>query len=199
MISPTRHATGRLAGTLYAYAFLDDFVLLYPLYTLLFGDTGLSVAETSSLFVIWSLTGMVLEVPSGAWADAVSRRLLLRVAPLLAAAGFALWVAVPSYWAFAAGFVLWGARGALVSGALEALVYEEMDRLGDGGRYAILMGRAMSVGLAATAAAIALAVPVFAAGGYPAVGVASVLACLCCAATGLAFPEHRSAGRRTGG
>jgi MFS family permease len=137
-------------------------------------------------------------VPSGAWADAVSRRLLLRVAPLLAAAGFALWVAVPSYWAFAAGFVLWGARGALVSGALEALVYEEMDRLGDGGRYATVMGRARSVGLAATAAAIALAVPVFAAGGYPAVGVASVLACLCCAATGLAFPEHRSGGRDDG-
>ena len=87
----------RLAATLYGYAFLDDFVLLYPVYALLFSDTGLSVWQISSLFVLWSFTSLLLEVPSGAWADAVSRRLLLWLGPLLTAAGFALWVLVPSY------------------------------------------------------------------------------------------------------
>ncbi|MFG1945991.1 MFS transporter [Nonomuraea sp. NPDC048826] len=182
----------RLVRTLYVYTFLDEFVLLYPVYALLFTDTGLSVAETSSLFVIWSLTGLVLEVPSGAWADAVSRRLLLLVGPVLAATGFALWVIFPSYWVFALGFVLWGTRDALTSGAMEALVYEELDRTGETSRYAHVMGRATSVGVAADAAAIAVAIPVFAVGGYPAVGAASVLACLLTAATALAFREHRS-------
>ncbi|MGN9787392.1 MFS transporter [Nonomuraea sp. ZG12] len=182
----------RLVGTLYVYTFLDEFVLLYPVYALLFTDTGLSVAEITSLFVIWSVAGMVLEVPSGAWADAVSRRLLLCLGPLLAATGFALWVIFPSYWAFAVGFVLWGARDALSSGAMEALVYEELQRHGQAGRYAQVMGRASSVGLLADALAIALAIPVFAAGGYLAVGAASVLACLLCSATGLAFREHRA-------
>ena len=181
----------RLIGTLYVYTFLDEFVLLYPLYALLFTDTGLSVAEITSLFVIWSVTGMVLEVPSGAWADTVSRRLLLCLGPLLAAVGFASWVLFPSYAVFAAGFVLWGAREALNSGAMEALVYEELDRAGQSGRYAAVMGRATSIGLAADAVAIALAIPVFATGGYLAVGAASVLACLLCAATGLTFREHR--------
>ncbi|GAB3962516.1 hypothetical protein GCM10027615_00710 [Plantactinospora veratri] len=97
-----------MTTTFYLYAFLDDFVLLYPVYALLFTDTGLSVAQISSLFVVWSLTGILLEVPSGVWADAVSRRLLLAVAPLLGAVGFGLWVAAPSYWVFALGFVLWG-------------------------------------------------------------------------------------------
>jgi hypothetical protein len=60
---------------LYAYLFLDDFVLLYPVYTLLFSATGLSVWQIASLFVIWSLSSMAFEVPSGAWADATSRRL----------------------------------------------------------------------------------------------------------------------------
>ena len=90
----------RLAATLYAYAFLADLVLLYPVYALLFSDTGLSVWQVSSLFVIWSAASMLLEIPSGAWADAVSRRLLLCLAPLAAAAAFALWVLVPSYPAF---------------------------------------------------------------------------------------------------
>ena len=163
----------------------------YPVYVLLFAHTGLSVAQISSLFIIWSVTGFALEVPAGAWADAVSRRLLLSVGPLLSAAGFALWIAIPSYWAFAAGFVLWGAEGALQSGAMEALVYEELDRVGAAGRYAKTMGRAHAAGVGAVMAATALAGPVLAAGGYVAVGVASVLARLVCAAIAMAFPEQR--------
>ncbi|MFD0468548.1 MFS transporter [Nonomuraea thailandensis] len=97
-----------LVVSLYVYAFLSEFILIYPVYALLFTDTGISVAEVSSLFVIWSVTGMVLEIPSGAWADTVSRRLLLFLGPLLSGLGFALWVLSPSYWVFAAGFVLWG-------------------------------------------------------------------------------------------
>ncbi|MER6960759.1 MFS transporter [Streptomyces sp. NPDC000618] len=180
-----------MTATLYAYAFLDEFVLLYPVYALLFADTGLSVGQISSLFVLWSLTGVLLEVPSGAWADAVSRRLLLWLGPLLGGAGFALWVLFPSYGAFAAGFVLWGIRGALGSGALEALVYEELELLGAADRYARVMGRSHAVGQSAAMAAMGLAGPVFAAGGYRAVGAASVLACVLCAASATRFPEHR--------
>ncbi|MYS29623.1 MFS transporter, partial [Streptomyces sp. SID7804] len=120
----------RLTSTLYGYAFLEDFILLYPVYALLFSDTGLTVWQISSLFALWSVTGVLLEVPSGAWADTVSRRLSLWLGPLLTAAGFALWVLLPSYGAFAVGFVLWGAGGALGSGALEALVHDELERLG---------------------------------------------------------------------
>ncbi|MFJ8594616.1 MFS transporter [Streptomyces sp. NPDC093598] len=200
-LTPARvPATGvrRLTTTLYGYAFLDDFVLLYPVYALLFADTGMSLWQISSLFALWSVTGVVLEVPSGAWADAVSRRRLLWIGPLLTAAGFALWVAVPSYGAFAAGFVLWGAGGALGSGALEALVYDELDRLGAAGRYARVMGRARAARLLGTVASIGLAGPVLAHGGYAAVGAASFLACVLAAVTATRFPEHRVRPERTG-
>lgn len=193
-LSPARApATGarRLTTTLYGYAFLDDLVLLYPVYALLFADTGLPLWQISSLFALWSITAVVLEVPSGAWADTVSRRRLLWIGPLLTALGFALWVSVPSYAAFAAGFVLWGAGGALGSGALEALVYDELERLGAAERYARVMGRARAARLLGTLAAMGLAGPVLALGGYPAVGAASVLACLLAAVTATRLPEHR--------
>jgi predicted MFS family arabinose efflux permease len=167
-------------------------VLLYPVYALLFGDTGLSTAEISSLFALWSITGFVLEVPSGALADATSRRALLVAGPLLTAAGFALWVAVPSYAAFAAGFVLWGAGGSLQSGAFEALVHDELDRLGAASSYARVVGRATAAATAAVALATALAAPVFAAGGYVALGVASVVAGIAAAAVAATLPEHRA-------
>lgn len=194
IIIPARApGTRPLAAALYGYAFLTDFVLLYPLYALLFADAGLSVGQISTLFVLWSATGLALEVPSGAWADAVSRRLLLALAPLLPAVAFALWVLVPSYPVFAVGFVLWGAGGALRSGALEALVFTELDRVGATDRYARLIGRARTAGVAAAAGAGALAGPVFAAGGYRAVALASVGACLLAAAVATRFPEHRPA------
>jgi MFS family permease len=201
-LSPARVlATGirRLTTTLYCYAFLNDFILLYPVYALLFSDTGLSLWQISSLFALWSVTGILLEVPSGAWADALSRRLLLWLGPLLTAIGFALWVLLPSYAAFALGFVLWGVGGALGSGALEALVHDELGRLGAAERYAHVMGRVRAAGLVAVMAAMALAGPVFALGGYPAVGAASVLACLLAAAAATRLPEHREPTVRSGG
>lgn len=167
-------------------------MLLYPVYALLFAHAGLSTAEISSLFAIWSVTGFILEIPSGVWADATSRRLLLVVGPLLQAVGFGLWVLVPSYPAFAAGFVLWGISGALRSGALEALVYEELERVGAAARYPRLIGRSTALGTLASTVAIGLAAPVFAIGGYVAVGAASVLACLASAAVATTFPEHRA-------
>ncbi|NLU78198.1 MFS transporter [Micromonospora sp. HNM0581] len=192
---PSSPRARRLAGTLYVYAFLTDLVLLYPVYALLFADTGLSVGQISSLFVIWSLASIALEVPSGAWADATSRQRMLCLAPLCTAAGFALWTVVPSYPAFAVGFVLWGAGGALASGATEALVFDELDELGVADRYARVIGRARTAGTVGVLGSIVLAAPVLTFGGYPAVGAASVAACLLAAAVAVRFPDdRRSAG-----
>ncbi len=176
---------------LYAYLFLDDFVLLYPVYTLLFSDTGLSVWQISSLFVIWSVSSLVFEVPSGAWADATSRRLLLVVGPLLTAVAFGLWVAAPGYWVFALGFLLWGLKSALTSGALEALVYEELHRVDSTEQYATLMGRGQVAGVVAAMCSGAVAAPVIAAGGFSAVGAASVAVCLLASLVAMLFPENR--------
>src|SRR4051812_22098453 len=183
-------APRRLVATLYTYAFLDEFVLLYPLYTLLFARTGLSTGQISSLFVLWSLTTLTLEVPAGVWADAVSRRLLLCLGPLLGALGFGLWVVAPSYPAFAVGFVLWGAKSALVSGALEALVYEELAEDGAEDRFTQVWGRAQALGVLAVLLAIVLAAPVVAVGGYGALGAASVAAGVAGALAALAFPPR---------
>ncbi|WP_019607213.1 MFS transporter [Nocardiopsis sp. CNS-639] len=183
----------RLTRPLYAYAALGEFVLLYPLYALLFDETGLTVAQISSLFVVWSLSSVLASVPAGAWADVVPRRYLLAAAPLLAACAFVLWLLWPGYWTFALGFVLWGAGGALSSGSLEALVYTELARRDAADRYARVMGVTRALDVAAVGAATLLAIPVMAHGGYAAVGAASVAACVLCALAALALPEHRAA------
>jgi MFS family permease len=160
-------------------------------YTLLFADTGLSVWQISSLFVVWSVASLVFEVPSGAFADATSRRRLLVIGPLLTAVAFGLWVGSPSYWVFALGFLLWGLKTALTSGALEALVYEELQRIGETQRYSTLMGRGHAAGVLAAMCSGAVAAPVLAVGGFHAVGVAGVGVCALATLVAMLFPENR--------
>ena len=164
-------------------------VPLHPLYPLLFAAHGLSDAEISSLFVVWALTTLLVEVPSGAWADAWSRRGLLALSAVLEAVAFGAWVLLPSYGVFAAGFVVWGVASAMDSGTLEALVHDELERRGEGGRFATLMGRARAGGLLAALMAGLIAAPLSALGGYGLVGTASVLACLTTAALARSLPE----------
>jgi MFS family permease len=163
-------------------------------YAVLFADAGLSAAQISSLFVIWSVTGFAIEVPSGLWADVFSRRLLITLAPGLTAAGYALWTFFPSYLFFALGFVLWGAGSSLRSGALQALVYDELDHLGATDAYGRLIGRSQAMGTSAVMAATALAAPVMHLGGYHAVGIASVAVTLLGVPVGRSFPESRGGG-----
>ncbi|WP_148256812.1 MFS transporter [Kribbella flavida] len=168
---------------------MQDLIPLYPLYQLLFADHGLSAAEISTLFIIWSATAFLLEIPSGALADVFSRRKLLMLGPALTGLGYAAWITVPSYAGFALGFVLWGAGSALISGTFEAFVYDELAARGATGTYARLLGTARSAALVMNLTATVLAAPLFQLGGYQLVGVLSVLSCLMQVAVALSLPE----------
>ncbi|MFD7153107.1 MFS transporter [Kribbella sp. NPDC059898] len=171
---------------------LHDFIPLYPLYQLLFKDHGLSPAQISLLFVIWSATGFVLEIPSGAWADSYSRRKLLILGALISGLGYAVWITLPSFAGFAAGFVLWGASSALISGTYEAFVYDELTARGRAEFYPTLLGRARSAAFVANLAATLIAAPLFDLGGYVLAGAVSVLSCLVEAAVAWSLPEARA-------
>jgi len=139
--------------------------------------------------VIWSVTAFTLEIPSGAWADAFSRRRLLALSGLLRAVGFATWVLWPTYTGFAIGFVLWGITSATTSGTEQALVYDELAAVGATDRYVAVIGRAETVGLVSMMVAGGLAAPAYAVGGYGLLGAASVAVCLGTAVVTLWFPE----------
>lgn len=162
---------------------------LYPLYALLFAGTGLSDAQISLLFAIWSLVGIVAEVPTGALADRFSRRSALVASGLLQAAGYAWWITLPSFSAFAGGFVLWGLGGVLASGATEALLYDGLAAVGAREEYARVLGLVTAAGLLAQVPAAAAAAGLYAAGGYPLVGWMSVGVCCAAAALAVRLPE----------
>ncbi len=161
---------------------------VFPVYALMFADAGLSLGQISGLFVLWSVVGIVLEVPSGAWADTVSRRALLAAASVTYAAAFATWVLWPTFTGFALGFVLWGLSGTLSSGTFQALAYDELAALGAQSRYARVIGLGHALAIVAMTVATLLAAPLLALGGYALVGWASVGVCLVQLAVVLSLP-----------
>jgi MFS family permease len=169
---------------------LRDAIPLYPLYPVLFADHGLSTAAISALYVLWSSTGIVLQLPTGVLADHVSRRLLLVVAGFLRVVGFGAWIVVPSFAGFAAGFVLWGLSSALQDGTFEALVYDELAAVGATDTYGRLRARSGTGGLIASAVATALAVPLFRFGGFELVGWVSVAVCAIEGLVALSLPAR---------
>jgi MFS family permease len=178
-----------LACLAVAWAALSELVPYYPLYALLFLDTGLSDAEISLLFGVWSVTAFVTEVPAGALADRWSRRGVLVLGGVLEAVAFVVWTAAPSFWAFFAGFVVWGVAGALWSGAAEALVYDELAAVDAEDSFARVNGAMTAAELLVQIPTAVLASLLFAAGGYALVGWVSVAFCLAAAALALRFPE----------
>ncbi|GAB2592775.1 MFS transporter [Paractinoplanes abujensis] len=167
----------------------SEAVPLYPVYALLFADTGLSTAQVSSLFAIWSVVAFAAEVPSGALADAWSRKRLYALGELVTAAGFLTWILWPAYPGFALGFVLWGLGGSLSSGSSEALVYDELAAAGRSSGYARVIGRGNTIAILAMLGATLIATPAWQAGGYALVGGLSVAVKLAGAALSLRLPE----------
>jgi len=166
-----------LVRRLIAFQALDEFMPIFPVYALLFDENGLSTAEISSLFVLWSVVTFLFEVPSGAWADTVSRRLLLCLSSVAYGAAFSSWLLCPTAAGFAAGFALWGLSSALSSGTFQALAYDELAAMGARNEYARVIGVGTSLALVAMAAATLLAAPLVALGGYALTGWVSVAVC----------------------
>ncbi|MFE6922685.1 MFS transporter [Nocardia sp. NPDC057663] len=166
-----------------------DLLPIYALYGVLFADHGLSTAQISLLLALWSVTAFVLEVPSGAWADTVSRRALLVLSSLLQATCFALWMLAPSFLGFALGFVVWGVASSLESGTFEALIYDDLVARGQPSAYASIMGWARGAQETTVLVAILAAAPLFALGGYPLVGWVSVVIALLHTLTAVALPS----------
>ncbi|GEM34683.1 MFS transporter [Nocardia neocaledoniensis NBRC 108232] len=166
-----------------------DLLPIYALYGVLFADHGLSTAQISLLLALWSVTAFVLEVPSGAWADTVSRRGLLILSCVLQAVCFVLWMVAPSFLGFALGFVVWGVASSLESGTFEALIYDDLVARGETSSYARIMGWTRGAQESTVLLAILVAAPLFALGGYALVGWVSFGVAVLHTLTAFALPS----------
>lgn len=123
-------------------SFVSNALVIYPLYAIMFTERGgLSVGDVSVLFAIWTASALIFEVPTGLIADRYPRKHVLISGELVNAGAFLIWLFSPTFFGYAAGFVLWGAAYALKSGAYQALVYDELASNGQSQKYTKMMSR----------------------------------------------------------
>ena len=108
----------------------------YPVFTIMFLDFGLTVAQFAFLNAVWAATIVVMEVPSGALADIWGRRNLIITASFLMIVEILLICLAPKGYpnllfpVFIANRILSGAAEAAASGADEALAYDALKQAG---------------------------------------------------------------------
>lgn len=138
-------STTNLERGWYGLQFFRELIPIYPVYAVMMTESGVTPLELSILFIVWSGTVVLLEVPSGVWGDRLPRKALVLLAQLLKSAAYALWLVLPNFWGFLAGFVCWGLGGAILTGTIDALLYEELAAHGGEPSFARIYGRGRAI------------------------------------------------------
>lgn len=119
-----------------AFRILFNARFYYPILAVLFLDFGLTSQQFALLNAAWAAAIVILEVPSGAVADTIGRRNLLRVCAVLMVAEMAILTFTPRgdptllFFLFLLNRILSGAAEAAASGADEALAYDSLEKAG---------------------------------------------------------------------
>ena len=172
----------------YVFKFADAFILIYPLYAVMFVDKGLSGGQIGFALAAWSVTAFLVQAPAGVWADRWSRRGILIIAQALRVGGYALWLFEPGFWGFAGGLVLWGFKSGLTGGCFEALVYDELKAAGREDDYTRVAGRADALQFTGILCA-SLAATVVAPMGYGVLLIGSIASCALAMLIPFTFPR----------
>ncbi len=138
-----------------AFKVLFNSRFYYPIFTILFLDFGLTVAQFATLNAVWAGTIVMAEVPSGALADIIGRKRLLVFATLTMVVEVGMISFVPKsdlslvFYVFLINRILSGLAEAAASGADEALAYDALTEKGnpdDWGRVLEVLARFQALG-----------------------------------------------------
>lgn len=146
--SLTLLTTSRNIPLFIAFRVLFNARWYYPVLGVLFIDLGLTLEQYALLNVVWAVSIVCLEVPSGAVADQIGRRRILIAAGGLMVLEMALFAFAPagSPWLFPLlllNRILSGASEACASGADESLAYDSLDSEGRVTAWPAVLARVM--------------------------------------------------------
>ena len=125
----------------YIYNFFLQFNITSAIWVLYLAFKGMSLVEIGILESIYHITGLCLEIPSGALADLRGRKFCVVLGRAVNIVSCLLMIASKSFLGFAISFMLSSAAMNLNSGAAEALVFDSLKELGKEKTYKIIWGK----------------------------------------------------------
>lgn len=126
------------------YAIIAGFVLYYSFDKILMQMRGLSVTEIVLVEIVFALTAIIFEVPSGVLSDKWERRKVLALNSFFFMLNTFFWVIGQNVYFFLLGGMFAGIHVALISGTFTSLVYDTLKQLGNEEVYEKIWGNIAS-------------------------------------------------------
>ncbi|WP_432663139.1 MFS transporter [Wukongibacter baidiensis] len=111
---------------LYGYYFFHNFILAYVIERLYWEQRGMTIQHVVYTEIIYAVIIVILEVPTGYWADAWSRKNLIVLGSIFTCLEFAILIFAYEFWHFALAIGVAAIQKALCSGAINALLYDSL-------------------------------------------------------------------------
>ncbi|MCX6280695.1 MAG: MFS transporter [Bacteroidetes bacterium] len=127
--------------------------LVMPIIVLFYKSNGMSMQDIFTLQAVYSFTLMVLEIPTGYFADTAGRRTSILLGSVFGFGGYLIYSISSGFWQFALAETILGCGMSLVSGADSAMLYDSLKSVGKSAKYTRYEGRITSIGNFAEAAA----------------------------------------------
>ncbi|MDC0357233.1 MFS transporter [Oligoflexia bacterium] len=116
-----------------------------PIIVIFFQDNGIALKEVFILKAIFSVVALILEIPSGYFADVFGRKAAHIWGGVFFLGAYLIYCLAGSFWWFAGAEVSLGIGISLLSGSGEALAYDSLLALGQEHRYRGLEGRMITI------------------------------------------------------
>ena len=142
----TAFSLRRNLASLYVVKVAKWMNLVMPVVVLFYRSNGMSMQDIFTLQAVYSVTLMVLEIPTGYFADLAGRRTSILLGSFFGFAGYLLYSASGGFWEFMVAETILGVGMSLVSGADSAMLYDSLASAGASGKYTRYEGRITSFG-----------------------------------------------------
>jgi len=122
-------------------AFLSEMAFFLPVMTLFFNQIVDAVTLVGLLFSIQSLTMILFEVPTGAFADVFGRKKTLVIAGVLSVIAFTILAFSTNFLMLVLFSIIFAFKNSLTSGTQEAVLYDSLKQLEKENEYKKLVGK----------------------------------------------------------
>src|SRR5258708_8308746 len=125
---PFRAITRRYYGVWGFYSFAPSFI--FAIYPLFLRSRGLNQLQVNTVAATYFLVTFLTDVPTGAFADAIGRRVSVVLGCALHAAAFILYFYSYHYWHFLVAEIIDGVATTFGNGAIDAWAVDALDAAG---------------------------------------------------------------------
>ncbi|HXK82126.1 MAG TPA: MFS transporter [Bacteroidales bacterium] len=141
---------------LYLVKIAKWFMLAMPIIVLFYQDNGLGMTDVLTLQAVYSISIVIMEIPSGYMADIWGRRNTIILGAVLGTVGFGVYSFSFGFLGFLCAELILGIGQSLISGADSAMLYDTLFEQNRQDEYLKYEGRVLSLGnFSETFAAIA--------------------------------------------